>query len=187
LTDTASRTQILAIHNGPGSAYPYVPLTLNLGRGQPFYAMRQSEFGQPVVPFRSTHAMPQACVGTASTLPPVGSYVFAGMCSAGAYVTCETTQQAAALGKDSKLFRLYVWRGCARVLAKPRARWSGAQDHPSQADADVHRPILRAKLVKLLSAASLEPQCSTSQRGSRTSSLSSSALITRRRMPAAFR
>lgn len=147
-----------------GSAYPYVPLARRLGADQPFYAMQQFEFGEQVVPFSSIQAMAQAYVGAVRALRPSGPYIFAGMCSAGAYVACEMAQQARAAGEDIELLVLLdpvygeVAEGCSqsRVLV---SRAAGiAHSMLGRPDTDADLPVLRAELAEVLSAAGLEPQ-----------------------------
>jgi len=141
-----------------------VPLARRLGADQPFYAMQQFEFGEPVVPFSSIEAMAQAYVGAVRAQRPVGPYVFAGMCSAGAYAACEMAQQAGALGEDVELLILLdpmygeVAQGCSqsRILVGQAAEITRRMI--GLVDTDVHRSVLRAELADVLSAAGLEPQ-----------------------------
>jgi thioesterase domain-containing protein len=163
-SDSGSRTPIFAIHNGAGSAYPYVPLARRLGADQPFYAMQQFEFGEPVAPFPSVKAMAQAYVSAVKALHPAGPYVFAGMCSGGGYVACEMAQQASALGEDIELLVLLdpMYGEVAQLCSQSRVLVSQAVEVTRRMiglpGTDAYLPVLQAELAELLSAVGLDRQ-----------------------------
>lgn len=141
-----------------------MPLARRLGTNQPFYAMQQFEFGEPVVPFSSVQATAQAYVSAVKALHPGGPYVFAGMCSGGGYVACEMAQQASALGEDVELLILLdpMYGEVAQVCSQSRVLVSQAVEVTHRMiglpGADAHIPALRAELAELLSAVGLEQQ-----------------------------
>jgi thioesterase domain-containing protein len=113
LTRSGSRTPIFAIHNGTGSAFPFVALAHELGPDQPFYVFQQldftqdSDFAQAQLPPQSVEAMASVYIEALRALRPAGPYVLAGMCSTGAYIAYEMAQQACALNLDVDLLILF--------------------------------------------------------------------------------
>jgi thioesterase domain-containing protein len=163
LTPSGSRTPIFAVHNGAGSAYPYVPLARRLGPDQPFYAFQQFELDRRHEPPDSVEAMAGGYVDAVRALRPAGPYVFAGMCSTGAYIAYEMARQVRAAGGEVGLVVLIdpadseVARECARSheLVERALGLAGSMDGLSGTDA--RRPALRAELARLISALGLKP------------------------------
>jgi thioesterase domain-containing protein len=163
LTTSGSRTPIFAVHNGAGSAYPYVPLARELGPDQPFYAFQQFELDRHEPP-ASVEAMAGAYVDAVRALRPAGPYVFAGMCSTGAYIAYEMAQRVRASGEEVGLVGLLdpadseVARECSRSHALVDRALAIADRMGGLPATDARLPALRAELAELASALGLQPR-----------------------------
>jgi thioesterase domain-containing protein len=164
LTRSGSRAPIFAVHNGAGTAFPYVPLARRLGPDQPFFAFQQFEFDRRRPLFASIEAMAGSYVDAVRVLRPNGPYVFAGMCSTGAYVAFDMAQRMRALGKEVELVILFdpmnseVARECSRSRVLVDQALDVADRMSGLPDADVHAPALRTELAELVSALGLAPE-----------------------------
>jgi thioesterase domain-containing protein len=164
LTPSGSRTPIFAVHNGAGSAFPYVPLARELGPDQPFYAFQQFELDRHHESPASVEAMAGAYVDAVRALRPAGPYVFAGMCSTGAYIAYEMAQRVRASGEEVGLVVLLdpadseVARECSRSHALVDRALGIAGGMGGLPATDARLPALRAELAKLVSALGLQPR-----------------------------
>lgn len=163
LTPSGSRTPIFAVHNGAGSAYPYVPLARQLGPDQPFYAFQQFELDRRHEPPGSVEAMAGGYVDAVRAVRPAGPYVFAGMCSTGAYIAYEMAQQMRASGGEVGLVVLLdpadseVARECSRSHELVERALGIASSMDGLRGTDTRWPALRAELAQLISALGLPP------------------------------
>jgi thioesterase domain-containing protein len=163
LTRSGSRTPIFGVHNGAGTAFPYVPLARKLGPDQPFFAFQQFEFDRRQL-FASIEAMAGAYVDAVRMLRPNGPYVFAGMCSTGAYVAYEMAQRMLALDEEVQLVILFdpmnseVARECSRSRVLVDQAVDVADRMSGRPDADAHASGLRTELAELVSALGLAPE-----------------------------
>jgi thioesterase domain-containing protein len=163
LTPSGSRTPIFAVHNGAGSAYPYVPLARRLGPDQPFYAFQQFELDRRHEPPGSVEAIAESYVDAARAVRPAGPYVFAGMCSAGAYIAYEMAHQMRASGGEVELVVLLdpadseVARECSRSHELVERALGIASAMDGLRGTDTRLPALRVELAQLISALGLQP------------------------------
>jgi thioesterase domain-containing protein len=163
LTPSGSRTPIFGVHNGAGSAYPYVPLASRLGPDQPFYAFQQYELDRHHEPPSSVEAIAESYVDAVRALRPTGPYVFAGMCSTGAYIAYEMARQVRAAGGEVRLVVLIdpadseVDRECSRSHELVERALGFASSMDGLSGTDARRPALRGELARLVSALGLPP------------------------------
>ena len=163
LTRGGPGTPIFAVHNGAGSAYPYVPIARALGPHQPFYAFQQYELNKASKPLSSVDEMAEEYLDAVRRVRPIGPYAFAGMCSTGAYVAYEMGQRARALGERVELVILFdpMKSEAVQLCLEGRMIIVQALDVIGRMtelpDFHPRTPALRAELANLVAALGLEP------------------------------
>jgi hypothetical protein len=163
LTPRGSGIPIFAVHNGAGSAYPYVPIARALGPNQPFYAFQQFELNKYNKPLPSVDVMAEEYLNAVRSIRPTGPYAFAGMCSTGTYVAYEMAQRARALGEQVQLVVLLdpMNDEVVQLCLEGQMLIDQALDvvgHIKELPNSHSRiPSLRLKLANLVTALGLEP------------------------------